>query len=254
LSSAFGDKPALIVYLMAGYPDRSSSAEAVRAAVRGGANLIELGVPYSDPVADGPVIARAGHAALSQPGGFGLTDTIALAAQLAAEPSMVPVALMTYLNPLLRYGFDRAATDASAAGIGGVIVPDLPPDGPFAARWLAAARSAELETVFLVAPTSTSDRVEAIAEASSGFVYCVSSLGVTGERVGAREPLEPLVARVRLATRMPVAVGFGIGTPKRAEEVARFADGVIVGSAAVRRQDDPVELEAFVRTLADAVR
>jgi tryptophan synthase alpha chain len=256
LGSAFGQgRRALITYLMAGYPDEATSARAVVVAARAGADLIELGVPYADPLADGPTIIEAADIARLAPAGFGLAETISLAEALTANETLPPIALMTYLNPMLSYGFPRLAADAAAAGVGGFIVPDLPPDNPLASRWLAASRPYGLETVFLIAPTSTADRIRTVVAASAGFVYVVSSVGVTGERGALPPELPALVERVRRegGARLPVAVGFGVSTPEMAAEVARMADGVIVGSAIVKRQRDPGEVAAFVTGLAHAV-
>lgn len=243
------DRAALIVYLMAGYPDRGTSLDSLRASARGGADVIELGVPYGDPLADGPVIAGAAKSA--RDGGFGLTESIDLAAEfIAAEgPGAPPVALMTYLNPLMRMGLPRAASAMREAGIAGVIVPDMPPEA--ARPWLAVASG--LDTVFLAAPTSTPERLARLGEASAGFVYCVSTTGVTGERTELPAELDRLVDAVRAHTDLPVAVGFGVSEPSQAASVARMADGVVVGSAVVRRQDDPADVEAFVTALAEAV-
>lgn len=248
-------RPALVTYLMAGYPDRATSVAAVRAAAEAGADLIELGVPYADPLADGPAIVDAANVARSAAGGFGLAETLALAAELTAAEDTPPIALMTYLNPMLRYGLPRLAADAAEAGIGGFIVPDMPPNNPMSARWLAASRPAGLDTVFLAAPTSTGERLRAVAEASTGFIYVVSSVGVTGERGELPAELADLVERVRLSggSGMPVAVGFGISSPEQAAVVGRLADGVIVGSAIVKRQREPERLRAFVASLAEAV-
>jgi len=242
-------RPALVVYLMAGYPDRATSLAALHAAAAAGADVIELGVPYGDPLADGPVIAEA--AKVAREGGFGLAEAIGLAAEFlaAGREGAPPVALMTYLNPLMRTGPARAAAAMREAGISGVIVPDMPPEA--APPWLAA--SAGLDTVFLVAPTSTDERLATVGRASSGFVYCVSTTGVTGERASLPPELETLVGRVKRHTTLPVAVGFGVGAPDQAAAVARIADGVVVGSAVVRRQGDPAAVEAFVASLATAV-
>ncbi|MEN6429420.1 MAG: tryptophan synthase subunit alpha [Coriobacteriales bacterium] len=243
---------ALVAYVMAGYPDRASSHEALSALVRGGADVIELGVPYADPVADGPVIASAGRHALAS--GFGLAEAIELAAEFSAAcPEAPPIALMTYVNPLLRRGFERAASEAAEAGVSGFIVPDLPPDQPFAQKWRSACEAHGLDTVFLAAPTSTPARLEAVGACSSGFVYLVSSLGVTGERATLAEDLPSLVATMREYTTLPVAVGFGVSKPEQAAKVARVAEGVVVGSALVRRQHDAGSLERQVRQIAEAV-
>ena len=256
------DRAALIVYLMAGYPDRATSLAALREATAAGADVIELGVPYGDPLADGPVIANAGHASRLQPGGFGLAETLELAAEFtgAAPADAPPVALMTYFNPMLRMGLEQTARRAVEAGVSGFIVPDLPPDSPMAGPWLEAAESRGLDTVFLAAPTSTEDRVRTVAQAASGFIYAVSSVGITGERATLRDDLEPFLDRIRDARAgnptadIPVAVGFGVSTPEQAARIARIADGVVVGSAIVRRQEDPASVGAFVGELAAAVR
>ncbi len=256
-------RAALVVYLMAGYPDRATSLAALHAAAAAGADVIELGVPYGDPVADGPVIAEA--AGVAREGGFGLAETIELAREFLGEPAegappvhgdtgtghteTPPVALMTYLNPLMRFGLPRAADAMRTAGVSGVIVPDMPPEA--ARPWLVVAEG--LDTVFLAAPTSTPSRFAAIASASSGFVYCVSSTGVTGERTTLREGLAGLVEQIRAAATLPVAVGFGVSTPEQAAEVARIADGVVVGSAVVRRQHDPASVGEFVTLLRKAL-
>jgi tryptophan synthase alpha chain len=248
---------------MAGYPDRKTCLASLRVAASRGADVIELGVPYADPLADGPVIVAAAEAArAAAPGGFGLAETIAVAAEFLADPGVAeppPVALMTYLNPMLRYGFEKLAAAAAGAGVSGVIVPDMPPDNPMAVGWLRAAESRGIDTVFLVAPTSTAGRIETVVEASRGFIYVVSSLGVTGERSELPAELAELVARVKAArpksegAAVPVAVGFGVSRPEQAARVAAMADGVIVGSAIVRRQDAPDDLAVFLGRLADAV-
>lgn len=257
LARAFAHgRPALVAYLMAGYPDRASSLEALRTSADAGADIIELGVPYSDPLADGPVIreaadaARAAAARDSSGGTFGLAETIDLAREfIAGAESAPPVVLMGYVNPLMRIGYEKAASAIRDAGVDGVIIPDLPPE--MAGPWLSV--SAEIDTVFLVAPTSTPERLAKVAAASRGFVYCVSTTGVTGERTEIPVELSALVARVKASTSLPVAVGFGVSTPQQAGSIAAIADGVVVGSAIVRRQNDPDELRSFVSELAAAV-
>lgn len=249
--------PALITYLMAGFPDRAGSLASIRAAAASGADLVELGVPYGDPLADGPTIVEAANVArAATPGGFGLAETLTLAAELTADPAMPPIVLMTYLNPMLRFGLPRLATEAVRCGVSGFIVPDLPADSPFAGRWVPEAQAAGLSTVFLAAPTSPDDRLVAVASASTGFIYCVSSVGVTGERATLSEELPALLERVRAArgsAATPIAVGFGISTPEQAARVAAIADGVVVGSAIVKRQGDPERVRTFVAELASAV-
>lgn len=246
-------RPALITYLMAGYPTRSESLTALAAVADADADLIELGVPYTDQLADGPLIVSAStHARAAAGGTFGLAETFDLAREFIASRSgdAPAIALMCYLNPLMRYGYERAAREMADAGIGGVIVPDLPPD--MAGEWLEASRDL-VDTVFLVAPTSTPERLETVGARSSGFVYCVSTTGITGERSELPPLLAETVARVREHTTLPVAVGFGISTPEQAAAVARIADGVVVGSAIVKRQDSVEELRSFVGALSDAV-
>jgi len=238
---------------MAGYPDRRTSIEALRAAARGGADVIELGVPYGDPLADGPVIAEAAAVARAGEGGFGLVHALQVAAAFIRDPGVdeaPPVVAMTYMNPVMRLGLKQTAERMLDAGIAGAIIPDMPPEA--SAPWRQV--SAGLDTVFLTAPTSTDERLAVVAGASAGFVYCVSSMGVTGERESLAIGLADQVARVKRHTDLPVAVGFGVGDAAQAAQVAAIADGVIVGSAIVRRQSDPVAVESFVRELAAAVR
>lgn len=245
-------RPALIAYLMAGYPDRERSLEALRAAARAGADVIELGVPYGDPLADGPVIAEAAKTAREQEGGFGLIHALQVADAFIRDPGVdaaPPVVAMTYLNPLMRMGLPAAAAAMRDAGVAGVIVPDMPPEA--ATPWLRVADG--LDTVLLVAPTSTDERLAVVTAASRGFVYCVSATGTTGERETLALGLAELVERIRAHTALPVAVGFGVSTPAQAAQVAAIADGVIVGSAIVKRQHDPDEVGRLVRELSEAV-
>jgi len=256
LSAAFTHgHPALVAYVMGGYPDRVTSLRALHALADASADVIELGIPYADPLADGPVIRDAADAARAAAGGtFGLAETIGLARDFltereAAGADAPPVVLMGYLNPLMRMGLPKAAAAIRDAGVSGVIVPDLPPD--MAGPWLAT--SAGIDTVFLAAPTSTPERLAKVGEMSRGFVYCVSTTGVTGERSELSSRLAELVGRVKAATTLPVAVGFGVSTPEQAAVVARYADGVVVGSAIVRRQHDVSALGDFVAELSAAV-
>lgn len=254
LTAAFPpDRAALICYLMAGYPDRDTSLAALRAAACGGADIIELGVPYGDPLADGPVIAGAAKIARETEGGFGLIHALQVADAFVRDPGVdeaPPLVVMTYLNPLMRMGLPKAAERMREARVAGVIVPDMPPEA--ARPWLAVAGG--LDTVFLAAPTSTEDRLAIVSGASSGFIYCVSATGVTGERAELALGLADQVARVKAHTALPVAVGFGVGSPEQASAVAALADGVIVGSAIVKRQRDPQAVEEFVRALSEAIR
>jgi len=241
-------RPALVTYLMGGYPDRGSCLASLHAAAAAGADLIELGVPYGDPLADGRVIREAGWVSLQH--GFGLLDAMDLAREfISLEKDPPPIALMTYYNPMLQMGLKETASLARSAGIEGFIIPDLPADA--ADDWLAASEG--LDTVFLVAPTSTPERIRLAARRSRGFLYCVSSLGVTGVREGLPTDLCDFVSRVRSVTDLPLAVGFGIGTPEAAAQVSRIADGVVVGSAIVRVQDDVDALTVLVRDLSYAL-
>lgn len=254
LEAAFRQgRPALVAYLMGGYPDRAGSLEALRVVAEAGADVIELGVPYADPLADGPVIQHAAEVARAQADGFGLAETLDLAAEAHAIEGMPPLVVMTYLNPMMRFGLPRLAEQAAEAGVAGFIVPDMPPDSPMATQWCALGAPRGVDTVFLAAPTSTPERLALVGERSRGFVYVVSALGVTGERAELPAELTALVARVRESTTQPVAVGFGVSTPEQAAAVATIADGVIVGSALVKRQGDPFALSEFTGALASAV-
>jgi tryptophan synthase alpha chain len=245
-------RAALIAYLTAGDPAPERTPELVAALERGGADLIELGVPFSDPIADGPVIQRASGRALKA--GTTLPKVLAIARKIR-ETSEIPLLLFTYLNPALRYGLEKLASDARAAGIDGCLLTDASVEE--AEPYVKVMRQAALDTVFLAAPTSTDRRLRLVAEYSTGFVYLVSRTGVTGERESLAESLAPLVARMRACTGLPLAVGFGISTPEQAREAAKLADGVVVGSALVReieRTADPASLEALARRLAEGMR
>lgn len=246
-------RPSLVAYVVAGYPTREESLEALEAVATAGADLIEVGVPYTDQLADGPVIVNAATVAREAAGGeFGLVEALEVVRQFRERmgDAAPPLALMCYLNPIMRFGFEAAAEAMVDAGIEGVIVPDMPAD--YASDWLAAAEG-RLDTVFLAAPTSTPERLETVGQSSSGFVYCVSTTGITGERTELPASLSETVQRVRRHTNLPVAVGFGVSTPEQAASVARIADGVVVGSAFVRRQQDPEALANLVREIASAV-
>ncbi|WP_019137279.1 tryptophan synthase subunit alpha [Cellulomonas massiliensis] len=237
-------RPALVGYLPVGFPTLAGSVDAVRAMVDAGVDVVELGMPYSDPVMDGPVIQRAADVALG--GGTRVRDTITAVEQLADLG--VPVLVMTYWNLVLRYGVEAYARDLAAAGGAGLITPDLIPDE--AADWRAASDAHGLDRVFLVAPSSTPERLASTAAASRGFVYAASTMGVTGERatVGARA--EQLVADTRAAGAARVCVGVGVSRREQAAQVGRYADGVIVGSALVRLLLEAEDPAAGRRALA----
>jgi len=247
------NRPALIAYVTSGDPTPEHTAGIVAALERGGADLIELGVPFSDPVADGPVIQRGAERALHA--GTSVKRVLDIAREIRGT-SEIPLLLFSYLNPLMRYGFDKLAADAKASGIDGCLLTDLSVEeaGPF----IAPLHEQGLDTVFLAAPTSPAERLQKVAEYSSGFVYLVSRTGVTGERDSLSDTASTLVASMRKITDLPLALGFGISTAEQAEQVAGFADGVVVGSAFVRLVEKfgndaallPA-LEAFTRELKD---
>jgi tryptophan synthase alpha chain len=220
-------RPALVGYLPVGFPDVARSVEAVTTMVDAGVDVVEIGVPYTDPVMDGPVIQQAAEAALA--GGTRVRDVLTV---VEAVGDRVPTLVMSYYNPLLRYGVAAFARDLAAAGGAGAITPDLIPDE--AGEWVAAADAHDLDKVFLVAPSSTSERLRLTAGASRGFVYASSTMGVTGTRESVGHRAEQLVADTRAAGAGHVCVGIGVSTGTHAAEVGRYADGVIVGSALVR--------------------
>lgn len=222
-------RAALIAYLPVGYPDVDASIAGMVAAVEGGADVVEIGVPYSDPGMDGPVIQQAVDVAVRA--GVGMRDVLR-AVEAVAAAGAVPV-VMSYWNPIERYGVERFATDLAAAGGAGAITPDLIPDE--AGEWIAAAERADLDRVFLVAPSSTDARLASTTAACRGFVYAASTMGVTGTRTTVSDAAATLVARTRaVAPDLAVCVGLGVSDGRQAAEVASFADGVIVGTAYVR--------------------
>lgn len=218
----------LVGYLPAGFPSVDVAIEGCRVLADAGVDVIELGLPYSDPVMDGPVIQRAAEQALA--GGFRVADVFRTVEAVAATG--VPTLVMTYWNPVERHGVDAFARDLASAGGAGLITPDLIPDE--AGEWLAASDEYGLDRVFLVAPSSTDRRVAATTAACRGFVYATSVMGVTGARAHTSDAAPTLVSRVRAATHLPVGVGLGVSDGDQAAELSRYADGVIVGSALVR--------------------
>ncbi len=240
-------RKALITYITAGDPTPEHTAGLVRALERGGADLIELGVPFSDPIADGPVIQRAGERALRA--GTNLRRVLEIAREIRAG-SEIPLLLFTYLNPVLRYGLERLATDAKSAGIDGVLLTDVSVEE--AGEFTRTMQAAGLDTVFLAAPTSSPRRLKLIAEYSSGFVYLVSRLGVTGEQQSVSAAVAPLIEAMRTFTKLPLAVGFGVSRPEHVAELGRQAEGVVVGSALmslIEKNPSEEALEAFTRSL-----
>ena len=223
------DRAGLVAYLTAGDPTPERTPALVAALERGGADLIELGVPFSDPIADGPVIQRASDRALAA--GTTLKKVLEIARTIR-RTSDIPLLLFTYMNPIVRYGLDKLAEDARAAGIDGCLLTDLSVEE--AEQHLGAMRRHGLDTVFLAAPTSTDRRLKLVAEYSSGFVYLVSRTGVTGEQVSVSDSVAPLVRAMRAVTDLPLAVGFGIANADQAAQVGSLADAAVVGSAVVR--------------------
>jgi tryptophan synthase alpha chain len=245
-------RAALIAYVTAGDPAPQRTPAIVAALERGGVDLIELGVPFSDPIADGPVIQRASARALQA--GTTLLKVLEIACQIRRK-SEIPLLLFTYLNPALRYGLEKLARDAQAAGVDGCLLTDVSVEE--AAPYVKVMRQAGLDTVFLAAPTSTQRRLRLVAEYSTGFVYLVSRTGVTGERESLAQSLAPLIRKMRESSDLPLAAGFGISTPAQAGDAARMADAVVVGSAIVRRIEGNArleELENFARSLAEGMR
>ncbi len=237
-------RAALVGYLPAGFPSVTGAIAAARAMAAAGADVVEIGLPYSDPLMDGPVIQEAVHRALA--GGVRVADVLRTVEEVSAAG--VPVLVMTYWNPVERYGVAAFARDLAAAGGRGLITPDLPPEE--AGPWLATAAERGLDAVFLVAPSSPEERIKLICSSCRGFVYAASVMGITGARARVSDAAAGLVARVRQHTGLPVAVGLGVSSGGQAAEVASFADGVIVGSAFVRRLLDAPDEAAGERAVA----
>jgi tryptophan synthase alpha chain len=243
-------RKAFVAFVTAGDPSLERTVDVALALERGGADVLELGVPFSDPLADGPVIQRSSERALRR--GTTLAGVLGAVREIRRS-SQLPLLLFGYFNPFLRYGLERLAAEAKAAGVDGVLVTDLPPEE--ADEWLGIARRAGLDSVFLAAPTSPDERLRRVAAASSGFVYAVSRTGVTGEREAISEDARGLLARLKAATQAPVALGFGISTPEQVAAAAAVADGVVVGSALVRFLEEQPEgdVEGQVRWLKKAI-
>ena len=225
----FNHKPGLVVYLTAGDPSLDATRAIVLAAIDAGADVIELGVPFSDPLADGPIIQRAMERAVAR--GVRLADVLHLAKEIRAERPAAGLVIFSYLNPILRYGLTRFADDAAAAGVDGVLTTDMIVEE--AGDYLAELGRVGLAPIFLAAPTSPDDRLEAIATHSKGFVYAISRTGITGKQQTLTSDSAALVARIRRWTKLPVSVGFGISNAEHVAQVAEFADAAVVGSAIV---------------------
>lgn len=246
---AAAKRRALILYLTVGFPERESALEWVPQLVAAGADMIELGVPFSDPLAEGVTIQGATQRALKN--GVTVRYCLQTARMLRERDVTVPLLLMGYLNPMLRYGVERFCADAQAAGVDGLIVPDLPPEE--SSELDRTCRVHELDLIQLVAPTSTAARIEHVVAHATGFIYCVSVKGVTGARAELSLELPDLLARVRERTHTPLAVGFGISRPDHAQQVAQIADGIIVGSALLNVIDQGGDAVDFVRSLRAAI-
>lgn len=246
----FYNKPGMVAYVTCGDPDFRTTRDIILAAIEAGADAIEMGVPFSDPVADGPVIQRASERALKQ--GTTLAQVLTLAAEIRERAQSTGLIVFSYLNPILRMGMEKFSKVARAAGVDGVIVTDLPVEE--AGDYLAAMEAHDLSPIFLAAPTSPDERLKRIAAASRGFVYAVSRTGVTGQRQQLAEDARKLVKRLHRVTKLPVALGFGISTPEQFAEVGEFAEAVVVGSAIVEtieknRGQEAAAVGKFVRQL-----
>lgn len=250
MSIEFKNHPSLVAYLTCGDPDLRTSREVALAAIEAGAEVLELGVPFSDPVADGPVIQRASERALRNH--VSLEDVLTLAAEIRRE-SDAGLIVFTYLNPIMRMGLEKFAATAANAGVDGALITDLPVEE--ADEYLKQMRKRNLATVFLAAPTSTDERLMRICEVSTGFVYAVSRTGVTGARKDLPDDAKKLVQRLRKFTRLPIVVGFGISTAEHFASVGNFADGAAVGTAIVHtiEQNPGKEAQAVAELIAQVV-
>jgi tryptophan synthase alpha chain len=242
-------KTGLVIYIMAGDPDLETTRRLILDLEKAGADVIELGVPFTDPLADGPSIQAANERALAS--GTTLNDILGMVRALRRE-SQIPILLMTYYNPIFRAGLEQVAHAAKEAGVDGMLITDLPPEE--AAEWKDAAAGAGLDTIFLLAPTSTEERIRIAAESASGFVYCVSRTGVTGVQADLPPDLHDLLDRIRAHTDQPVAVGFGVSTPEHVRQIGEWCDAAVVGSAVVNLvakhgRESPRPVAEFVREL-----
>jgi tryptophan synthase alpha chain len=248
-------KKAFIPYIMAGDPSLERTKDIVLLFEKCGADIVELGVPFSDPLADGPTIQRASERALKN--GVTLRKVIAFVKDLR-QSIQIPIVLMTYYNPVFKYGEENFVKDARVAGVDGMIIPDLPPDE--AEDFIKLSRKAALDTIFLLAPTSTEDRIKKVTKASSGFIYYVSITGITGADLLLDGSMEILISKIRKYTNKPIAVGFGVSIPEEASAVAKISDGVIVGSAILKRIQDqrlcesPDGLRDYLISLRKAIK
>jgi tryptophan synthase alpha chain len=246
---AAADRRALILYLTVGFPQRESALELVPQLIEAGADMIELGVPFSDPIAEGPTIQHATQQALKN--GVNTSYCLETVRILRERGVDVPLLLMGYLNPVLRYGVERFCADAEIAGVDGIILPDLPAEE--SGELLAACRAHNLDLIMFLSPTSTEARISHVAAHATGFIYCVSLTGVTGARAELPPELPNFLQRVRPRTHTPLAVGFGISRPEHARQVAQIADGVVVGSALLNMVEQGRDIKGFVGSLREAM-
>lgn len=252
IQNAFRRK-AFIAFLTAGDPDFSTSVENIMAAIRAGADLIEIGIPFSDPIAEGPVIQEANIRALSA----GMTtDRAFLLAEEIRKQTEIPICFMTYLNPVFRYGYDRFFAKCREIGVDGLICPDLPFEEKKEAE--SSAEKYGIDVISLIAPTSE-ERIKMIAENAKGFLYIVSSMGVTGERTEIKTDLSAIMETVKKYAKVPAAIGFGINTPEQAQKMAELSDGVIVGSAIVKLakkygKEAPQKIFEYVKSITDGMK
>ncbi len=252
IANAFKDKKAFIGFLTAGDPNFDASFDNIMAMVKAGADLIEIGIPFSDPIAEGVVIQEADVRALK--GGMTTDRAFELAAKIRAETD-IPLVFMTYLNPVFKYGYDRFFAKCAEIGVDGLICPDMPFEEKSEAD--AAAKAHDISVISMIAPTSEA-RIKAIAESAEGFLYIVSSLGVTGVRSEIKTDLASIMDSVRKYAKVPAAIGFGISTPEQAKKMSQLADGVIVGSAIVRLIEKyggkaADEIYKYVKSMKDAI-
>jgi len=243
-------KKAFIPYTMVGDPSLERTRDVVLLFEECGADIVELGVPFSDPLADGPTIQRASERALKN--GVTLRKVLSFVKDLR-QTTEIPLVLMTYFNPVFKYGIEDFIKGAGGFGVDGVIIPDLPPDE--AGAFIRLSRKSALDTIFLLAPTSTEDRIVKVTKASSGFIYYVSITGITGANLLLDGSMDLLISNIKKYTDKPIAVGFGVSTPEEASAIARISDGVIVGSAIVKGlYETPGELRSYLISLREAIK
>ncbi|MBF0345582.1 MAG: tryptophan synthase subunit alpha [Nitrospirae bacterium] len=243
------NKKAFIPYIMAGDISLEKTEELVLFLERNGADIVELGVPFSDPLADGPTIQRAAERALINH--VTLSKVIQTVSSLRTK-TQIPIVLMTYFNPIYKLGIDTFINNATEAGVDGIIIPDLPPDEEF--DFIRTCAGKRLDTIFLLAPTSTNNRIELVAKASRGFIYYVSITGITGSKIAVDNEMRAMIQRIQKISAKPVAVGFGVKEPQEAREVASIADGVIIGSSIVKAiREDEGRLQPYIMSLREAI-